>query len=293
MGFEPQIRKVMDQMPAEERQTAMFTATWPKECKRLAERYIKNPTQVQIGSDDITTNKNIRQHVEICSDDREKKTALKRILGYLVRGGTCLVFCNTKRKCRDLAWEMGNDRDLGLQAVELHGDLDQRQRDDALNRFRAGEAKLCVATDVAARGLDIRNISTVVNFDAPNQQEDYVHRIGRTGRAGEKGISYTFLVRGDPSDIKKARAIAEVMQTAGQEVSEELRQMAGQPVPRSGGKGGFKGGFKGGGKGGVGGKGGKGGFKGGRGMMMKGGPKGDAVLGGGARPGQGGVEGGP
>merc|ERR1712060_1032595 len=115
--------------------------------------------------------------------------------------------------------------------------------------------------------MGIKGVKLVVNYDAANTPEDYVHRIGRTGRAGEKGISHTFLVKGDNADIKKARAIVEVMQTAGQEISEELRGFAGTNVPRGGSKGGFKGGFKGG-RGGYFGKGGNGGFKG------KGGSKG-------------------
>jgi len=241
MGFEPQIRKIMDTITTD-RQTAMFTATWPKECKRLAERYIKDPVQIQIGSDDITTNQNIRQHVEVCSDQKAKDEALKRILGYLGRSGNCLVFCNTKRKCRDLAWELGNDRSLGLSALELHGDLDQRARDTALSSFRSGEVRVLVATDVAARGLDIRNISTVVNYDAPNDAESYVHRIGRTGRAGDKGDAYTFL--SSWGDEKKAGNILGIMEKAQQEVPQALRDLVGG---RGGGGGGGGGGGSSGG----------------------------------------------
>jgi len=223
MGFEPQIRKIMDRVPRE-RQTAMFTATWPKECKRLAENYIRNPTQVQIGSDDITTNQNISQHIEVVSDDRSKVPILKKILGRLQRSGNCLVFCNTKRKCRDVSWEVEGDRGLGLSAQELHGDLDQRARDSALNRFRSGEVRVLVATDVAARGLDIRNISIVVNYDAPNNAEDYVHRIGRTGRAGDKGDAYTLLTTW--GEDKKAANILSIMEKAQQKVPQNLRDLA-------------------------------------------------------------------
>merc|ERR1712076_76612 len=105
MGFEPQIRKILERVPSHSRQTAMFTATWPKDCKKLADSYIRNPTQIQIGSDDITTNENIRQHIEVCDDEKAKTDTLKRILGGLTHDGNCLVFCNTKRKCRDLCWE--------------------------------------------------------------------------------------------------------------------------------------------------------------------------------------------
>merc|ERR1712196_461206 len=122
-------------------QTCMFTATWPKGCRELAEKYIYQPMQVQIGSDDITTNKNIEQHIEICNNDDEKKKCLKRVIGYLPFEGTVLCFCNSKRKCRDLNWEIGEDKSLGVECAELHGDLSQPQRDEALNKFRQGEAR--------------------------------------------------------------------------------------------------------------------------------------------------------
>jgi len=141
-----------------------------------------------------------------------------------------------------------------------------------------------VATDVASRGLDIKGVKWVVNYDAANTPEDHVHRIGRTGRAGEKGISFTFLVKGDPSDIRKARAVIEVMETAGQEVPDDLRQLAGTPAPRGGSKASFKGGYKGGGfRGGSKGGGRGGGSKGGG--FKGGGNKGGSGSGGGASKG--------
>merc|ERR1719203_313676 len=106
MGFEPQIREILDRCPRNERQTAMFTATWPRGCKALAESYVYQPMQVQVGSEDITTNKNINQHIEVCGSDDDKRNTLKRILKTLSYSGTCLVFCNTKKKCSALAWEL-------------------------------------------------------------------------------------------------------------------------------------------------------------------------------------------
>jgi len=230
MGFEPQIRKIMEQVPSDTRQTAMFTATWPKECRKLAESYVKNPTQIQIGSDGISSNSNVRQHVEVVSDEKAKTDVLKKILGGLGRDSVCLVFCNTKRKCRDLCWEFNEDKRMGLPACELHGDLDQSQRDSALNDFRSGKARVMIATDVAARGLDIRNISIVVNADVPNTAEDYVHRIGRTGRAEDTGDAYTiFSTWGDE---KKANFVKEVMEAGGAAVPQILIDVAdgkGQP----------------------------------------------------------------
>eukprot|EP00931_Biecheleriopsis_adriatica_P062344 TRINITY_DN3754_c1_g1_i1.p1 TRINITY_DN3754_c1_g1~~TRINITY_DN3754_c1_g1_i1.p1 ORF type:complete len:348 (+),score=98.01 TRINITY_DN3754_c1_g1_i1:2-1045(+) len=222
MGFEPQIKEVMNRVSSE-RQTAMFTATWPKECEKLAEKYIKYPVKVQIGSDSITANQDITQLIEVCESESDKQSSLRKVLGLLSDEGSCLVFCNTKRKCRDLAWEISKESsDLG--AVELHGDLNQSQRDSAMEKFKAGTARVLVATDVAARGLDLRNITIVVNYDAPNNAEDYVHRIGRTGRAGDKGEAYTFLM--SSGDEKKARDIQSIMEKAGQDVPENLSDLA-------------------------------------------------------------------
>jgi len=219
MGFEPQIKEIMDRVSTD-RQTAMFTATWPKECRELADKYIKYPVQVQIGGDNITANQDITQHIEICEREDEKKGVLKRILAELSPTGSCLIFCNMKRTCRDLASQL---RGGPLGAEELHGDLNQQQRDSAMSYFKSGKARVLVATDVAARGLDLRNITMVINFDAPNNAEDYVHRIGRTGRAGDQGDAYTILLsRGDE---KKAKDIQSLMEKAQQEVPQNLSDL--------------------------------------------------------------------
>ena len=115
--------------------------------------------------------KDITQHIEITNSDAERMAALKRILEGLGDSGNVLIFCNTKKKCRELSWELDNQF-KALKAVELHGDLEQWQRDESLNKFRSGDVRILAATDVAARGLDIRNVSVVVNFDAPNNAED-------------------------------------------------------------------------------------------------------------------------
>lgn len=220
MGFEPQIKEIMDRVSTD-RQTAMFTATWPKECKQLADKYIKYPVQVQIGGDSITANQDIAQFIEICEREQDKHVVLQQILGGLPHGGSCLIFCNMKRTCRDLAAKM---RSGPLRAEELHGDLNQQQRDSAMSYFKSGQARVLVATDVAARGLDLRHVAMVINYDAPNNAEDYVHRIGRTGRAGDKGEAYTLLLsRGDE---KKARDIQSIMEKAQQEVPQQLRDLA-------------------------------------------------------------------
>jgi superfamily II DNA/RNA helicase len=224
MGFEPQIKEVLDKVPSEGRQTSMFTATWPPECKQLSQQYIKDPIQVQIGSDDITTNKNIRQHIQVVSAETDKLDALKTILGGLPEGGNCLVFCNSKKKVSSLTWDLEKDKSIGLPASEIHGDLDQRARDNALNRFRSGESRILVATDVCSRGLDVRNISIVVNYDAPKSAEDYVHRIGRTGRANDSGDAYTLLL--SYGQAAEAKYICEIMKKAEQEAPKELEDLA-------------------------------------------------------------------
>mmetsp|Transcript_44175 Transcript_44175/g.122316 ORF Transcript_44175/g.122316 Transcript_44175/m.122316 type:complete len:639 (-) Transcript_44175:74-1990(-) len=213
MGFDPQVKEILDWCPRE-RQMSMFTATWAKEVRALANKYINNPVHVQVGSSDIAANKDVTQHIRIVNSDADKKAELTRVLDNCY--GACLVFCNTKKKVRDLAW------DLHPKAVELHGDLQQKQRDESMAKFKNGTAQVLIATDVASRGLDMRAVSVVVNYDAPNNcSEDYVHRIGRTGRAGDKGDAYTFLTWGEET---KASTILGIMEAGGVVPPEELRE---------------------------------------------------------------------
>merc|ERR1719492_295420 len=134
--------------------------------------------------------------------------------------GKALVFSNTKRGCDQLSQHLYRS---GISCNSIHGDKDQTQRDDALNSLKSGRIKVLVATDVAARGLDIKGIGLVVNYDPANNTEDYVHRIGRTGRAGAKGFAVTFMSR---QDAGKARGIMEVMERTNQEIPRELQDMA-------------------------------------------------------------------
>merc|ERR1719174_1310977 len=152
--------------------------------------------------------------------------------------GKVLVFCNTKRMCEQLSQLLQRS---GFPASSIHGDKDQRQRDEALDGLKSGRIKILCATDVAARGLDIKGVGLVVNFDAANNTEDYVHRIGRTARAGAKGFAVTFLT---PADAGKARGIVEVMERTNQFIDPHLRSMAGSAPQSSRGKG-----RKGGGRG--------------------------------------------
>eukprot|EP00413_Alexandrium_margalefii_P033904 CAMPEP_0204567242 /NCGR_PEP_ID=MMETSP0661-20131031/36493_1 /ASSEMBLY_ACC=CAM_ASM_000606 /TAXON_ID=109239 /ORGANISM="Alexandrium margalefi, Strain AMGDE01CS-322" /LENGTH=451 /DNA_ID=CAMNT_0051575139 /DNA_START=48 /DNA_END=1399 /DNA_ORIENTATION=- len=225
MGFEPQIRKILAKVPRK-RHTLFFTATWPREVRQLASEILSKPYKVMIGNrDELKGNQDIMQLVRIVdgpSKIREIESLLREAgLHHRDSRGKSLVFCNTKRMCEQLSNTLARS---GMPCTSIHGDKDQMQRDDALNGLKNGRFKVLVATDVAARGLDIKGVGLVLNFDPANNAEDYVHRIGRTGRAGAKGYAVTFLTN---ADGHKARGIVEVMERTGQPISEDLRQLAG------------------------------------------------------------------
>lgn len=218
MGFEPQIRKIVNEIPPH-RQTLMYTATWPKEVRKIAGDLLCNPVQVNIGSvDELAANKSITQYVEIVPQ-MEKQRRLEQILRAQERGSKVIVFCATKKLCNDLARSIGRS----FPAAAIHGDKSQGERDYVLNQFRSGKSPILVATDVAARGLDIKDIRVVINYDFPTGIEDYVHRIGRTGRAGATGVAYTFL---SEHDWKHAADLVKVLEGANQQVPPQVREMA-------------------------------------------------------------------
>lgn len=254
MGFEPQIRRIIEECP-KERQTLLFSATWPKAVRQLAFDFLRRPVHVHIGEMNAAkANTDVTQHVVLLERLSDKDRKLDEMLSqHLGEDELAIIFVATKRCVQDIANLLWHHR---FGVTEIHGDKDQRERDLALRSFTNKEKRVMIATDVASRGLDIKGVKLVINYDAANTPEDYVHRIGRTGRAGEKGLSYTFLVKEDPLDLRKAKAILEVMQTADQEIPEELRELVGVKASRN-----FKGGGKG--RGGKGGKKGGGGFKGG------------------------------
>ncbi|GFZ11586.1 DEAD box RNA helicase family protein [Actinidia rufa] len=219
MGFEPQIRKIVNEIPPR-RQTLMYTATWPKEVRKIASDLLVNPFQVNIGSvDELEANKSITQYVEVVPQ-MEKQRRLEQILRSQERGSKAIIFCSTKRLCDQLARSIG--RSFGAAAA-IHGDKSQGERDWVLNQFRSGKSPILVATDVAARGLDIKDIRVVINYDFPTGIEDYVHRIGRTGRAGATGVAYTFF---SDQDWKYAADLIKVLEGANQQVPPEVREMA-------------------------------------------------------------------
>jgi ATP-dependent RNA helicase DDX5/DBP2 len=238
MGFEPQIRKIVGSLSSR-RQTLMFTATWPKEIRRIASDFFHDPIEIRIGNtDELQANTDIDQQIFIVRDMRDKERRLQDCLRNCV--GQAIVFVSTKRACESLGSQLQR---MGVGCETIHGDRDQQARDRALQSFKQGNQQILVATDVAARGLDVKAVKLVVNFDPANNAEEYVHRIGRTGRAGNKGTAITFLME---NEGKKANDVMQVMQTSGKTVPPELESLAKGPWG-SGGRGGKGGGGKGGG----------------------------------------------
>jgi len=232
MGFEPQIRKICGQM-RRERQTLMYSATWPKEVRRLADDFQTQARMIMIGngSDELVANKNIKQIVEVVQewDKPAKFTAFmeKAYQGKVVKS---IVFTDTKRACDYLAQELGK---RGWPVAPIHGDKDQRQRDSVLRDFRAGRIPILIATDVAARGIDINDIEYVINYDFPQTIEDYVHRIGRTARGEKSGTSYSLLTKEHSRCIKQ---LIEVMERSGQEIPQAVYELENQSRAFAGAK---------------------------------------------------------
>jgi len=219
MGFEPQIRKIVNCIPRE-RQTLMWSATWPKEVRTLASQFMRDYIQVNVGGNQLTANKNIKQMIEIC-EPFEKMNRLMNIIQQF-SNNKILIFSRTKRTADFLVYKL---RENGIKAMSTHSDKSQSQREFTLSEFRSGRVSTLCATDVAARGLDVNDIQVVINYDFPNCTEDYVHRIGRTGRHNNSGIAYTLFTEEDKTH---ARDLMQVLKYSGQEVSEELSQFADQ-----------------------------------------------------------------
>ncbi|KAG8852043.1 RNA-dependent ATPase [Tulasnella sp. 330] len=231
-GFENDIRKIIGLTKGgRERQTLMFSATWPDSVRRLASSFMRDPVRITVGSDDLTANGRVEQIVEVMgdprNDPRQKENRLKAILQSLNHPKTTdvpnssriLIFClykkETARVTDQLKW-------LKYNAVAIHGDLSQGMRESALESFKNGTSGLMVATDVAARGLDIPNVTAVINYTFPLTIEDYVHRIGRTGRAGKTGKSITFFT-GEDHERALAGELMRVLKDSGYEC-EELKK---------------------------------------------------------------------
>ncbi|XP_010524794.1 PREDICTED: DEAD-box ATP-dependent RNA helicase 37-like isoform X1 [Tarenaya hassleriana] len=227
MGFEPQIRKIVEQMdmpPRGVRQTMLFSATFPREIQRLASDFLSNYIFLAVGRVGSSTDL-IVQRVEFVHES-DKRSHLMDLLhaqrenGIQDKHALTLVFVETKKGADSLEhWLCMN----GFPATSIHGDRSQQEREVALRSFKTGRTPILVATDVAARGLDIPHVAHVVNFDLPNDIDDYVHRIGRTGRAGKSGVATAFF---NDNNTSLARPLADLMQEANQEVPEWLTRYA-------------------------------------------------------------------
>lgn len=207
MGFVAEVNKIAD-ATAQDRQTLLFTATWDKKMAQLAQRLLNNPERIQVETE--MTQVNIEQRLHIADDAGHKTRLLHHILDD-ENLKQAIIFSSTKRGADDLAHSL---RTEGYAAAALHGDMKQGARTRALTNMRRGKIRVLVATDVAARGIDVSGISHVINFDLPRFAEDYVHRIGRTGRAGAEGTAISFAL---PDDIRHL---------------ERIERYTGQSVPR-------------------------------------------------------------
>ena len=205
MGFIPDIETICEKLPAN-RQTLLFSATMPPPIKKLADRFLTNPKYIEVARP-ASANVNIAQH-KVHVGARAKREALRRLLKS-DNVHTAIIFANRKTTVRELNKSL---RQHGFSSGEIHGDMDQSSRLAELALFKSGEINILVASDVAARGLDIKGVSHVFNFDTPWHPDDYVHRIGRTGRAGAKGRAFTFVT---PEDEE---AIANVEKLTGMEI---------------------------------------------------------------------------
>ncbi|ONL97298.1 DEAD-box ATP-dependent RNA helicase 24 [Zea mays] len=249
LGFEPQIRSIVGQIRPD-RQTLLFSATMPYKVERLAREILTDPIRVTVGQVG-GANEDIKQVVNVLPSDVEKMPWLLGKLPGMIDDGDVLVFASKKARVDEIEKEL-NQR--GFRIAALHGDKDQASRMETLQKFKSGTFHVLVATDVAARGLDIKSIKTVVNFDIAKEMDMHIHRIGRTGRAGDKdGTAYTLITQ------KEAHFAGELVHSliaAGQDVPNELMDLAMKDgrfrAKRDSRKGGKKGGK---GKGGVGGAG--------------------------------------
>jgi superfamily II DNA/RNA helicase len=212
MGFIPDIERIGKLVPFT-RQTLFFTATMPPEIQRIADNFLHNPVRVEVSKPATAAATITQLQVSTGRDPADKRETLRRLLRTADNFKNAIIFCNRKREVALLHKSLLKHK---FSAVALHGDLDQSSRTAALDAFRSGEAKLLIASDVAARGLDIPAVSHVFNFDVPHHPDDYVHRIGRTGRAGLTGTAITLVA---PMDSKSVIAI---------------EKLTGQPIPQIG-----------------------------------------------------------
>ncbi len=223
MGFIPDIEEICTKLPAN-RQTLLFSATMPAPIKKLSDRFLSNPKTIEV-SRPASANLLIDQRI-LRTDARGKRDALAALL----RSGevrTAIVFCNRKTTVRELSTSLKRG---GLNVGQIHGDMEQSERIRELERFKADEINVLIASDVAARGLDIKGVSHVFNYDVPWHPDDYVHRIGRTGRAGKTGIAITMVT---PADAEAIDNIQKLTSTKLTEYGDEPKATASAQEPEA------------------------------------------------------------
>ncbi|KAH0547024.1 probable ATP-dependent RNA helicase DDX46 [Cotesia glomerata] len=214
MGFEPQVMRIMENVQPG-RQTVLFSATFPRQMEALARRILSKPVEVQVGGRSVVC-KDVEQHVVVLEED-QKFYKLLEILGHYQDKGSIIVFVDKQENADTLLKDLMK---ASYSCMSLHGGIDQCDRDSTILDFKAGRTKLLIATSVAARGLDVKQLVLVINYDCPNHYEDYVHRCGRTGRAGNKGYAYTFIT---PEQEKYAGDIIRAYELAGVLIPEKLK----------------------------------------------------------------------
>ena len=223
MGFIPDIERICKLVPFT-RQTLFFTATMPPEIRRITEQFLHNPVRVEVSRPASTVAATTQLLARSGREPHEKRDTLRRLVRSAEGLKNAIVFCNRKR---DVATLFRSLLRHGFSVQALHGDMDQPARTAALEQFRKGEVSLLVASDVAARGLDIPDVSHIYNFDVPIHADDYVHRIGRTGRAGRSGVAITMV-----AGANDAKAVAAIEKLIGQAIPFMDKQPAASATPR-------------------------------------------------------------
>ncbi|XP_039682375.1 probable ATP-dependent RNA helicase DDX46 isoform X2 [Perca fluviatilis] len=216
MGFEPQVMRIVDNVRPD-RQTVMFSATFPRAMEALARRILAKPIEVQVGGRSVVCS-DVEQHVLVIEEDK-KFLKLLEILGHYQEKGSVIIFVDKQEHADTLLKDLMK---ASYPCMSLHGGIDQYDRDSIINDFKNGACRLMVATSVAARGLDVKQLILVVNYNCPNHYEDYVHRAGRTGRAGNKGFAYTFITE---DQVRYAGDIIKALELSGSPVPSELERL--------------------------------------------------------------------
>ncbi|XP_049597993.1 probable ATP-dependent RNA helicase DDX46 isoform X4 [Syngnathus scovelli] len=216
MGFEPQVMRIVDNVRPD-RQTVMFSATFPRAMEALARRILSRPLEIQVGGRSVVCS-DVEQHVLVIEEDK-KFLKLLEILGHYQEKGSVIIFVDKQEHADALLKDLMK---ASYPCMSLHGGIDQYDRDSIINDFKNGACRLMVATSVAARGLDVKQLILVVNYNCPNHYEDYVHRAGRTGRAGNKGFAYTFITE---DQVRYAGDIIKALELSGSPIPAELEQL--------------------------------------------------------------------